>query len=62
MWLRMARDGAGGDPFFETVFGGTGAFLDAVFALFGGGPLGGGVPFFMVTFLGGGPLGGGGGI
>ena len=168
MWLRMARDGAGGDPFFllgdgapfgrgglplgvggfplgvggfplgalgglpggsagfffplgsdgsffETFFGGTGAFLDAVFALlgggltlgrgglplgvggfplgvggfpfvgglpggsavfffplggdgsffetfFGGGPLGGGVPFFMVTFLGGGPLGGGGGI
>ena len=72
-------DGLGGDllnlspfcmilVFFETVFGGTGAFLEAVFALLGGGlPLGrGGLPLgidgFLVGNSGGGHLGGGGGI
>ena len=74
MWLRMARDGAGGDPFFllgdGAPFGrgglplGVGGFpLGALGGLPGGSagfffPLGGDGSFFE-TFFGGGPLGGG---
>ena len=66
MWLRMARDGAGGDAFFllgdvapfrrgGLPFGAGGALL----LLLGADALPGGDGSFFETFFGGGPLGGG---